>query len=122
MATFTWDEPAGAHTPRGWLHDARLPDTYGRPRGAAIGFYLDYGPDHYRPEHASMINTVNGPMLRQWCQPGHECRDCQPGNILAVRYPNGPSTDPQTSRYVETIGQAREYVTTGRISVTEIAA
>ena len=103
---FTWDEPAGCATPRGWLHS----DTV----NACVGFYLDYGPDSYRPEHASIINTINGPMLRQWCQPGNECRECQPGNILAVRYPDGPTIDVnRTSRYVETIEQAREFIERG---------
>lgn len=87
----TWDEPAGAASPRGWLH---------RADGNVIGFYLDYGPDHYRSPH-------------EYCQPGRPCPDCQPGNVLAVRYPRGPGTSPRGSRYVETIEQARGYVETG---------
>ena len=83
-----WDEPAGAASPRGWLHRA----------GTCVGFYLDYGPDHYRSPH-------------EYCQPGRECRDCQPGNVLAVRYPNGPGAEPRTSAWVETVAQAREFVT-----------
>jgi hypothetical protein len=89
--TRTWDEPAGSTSPRGWL---KVGET-------CVGFYLDYGPDHYRSPHT-------------FCQPRDLCRDCQPGNILAVRYPDGPGTKSKGSRYVETIKQARRYVETGR--------
>lgn len=75
MNAITWDEPAGAGSPRGWLHSG----------GMVTGFYLDYGPDHYRTEHASVERTVNGPVMHTWCQPDRQCRDCQPGNILCVR-------------------------------------
>ena len=86
-ARATWDEPA-AVTPRGWLH---------RADGVTVGFYLDYGPDHYRSPH-------------EYCQPDHPCRDCQPGDVLAVRYLNGPGTEPRASAWAETIAQAREFV------------
>ena len=69
--------------------------------GTAVGFYLDYGPDHYRSPH-------------EYCQPGNLCRDCQPGNVLAIRYPGGPGTAFEW-RYVETLDQARRYVQTGHV-------
>lgn len=103
-----WDEPAGATTPRGWLHIGEL----------VTGFYLDYGPDHYRSPHSSTVGTVNGPREVTWCKPGAECPTCQPGNILAVRYPDGPSSPDHRSRYVETIAQARAWVETGHIPET----
>lgn len=83
----TWDEPEGAHTPRGWM----------RRDDIVVGLYLDYGPDHYRSPH-------------RYCGPGRECPDCQPGNILALRYPGGPGTTPRESRYVETVDQARAWI------------
>lgn len=100
-AGFRWDEPPGCTSPRGWLH---------APGGIVTGFYLDYGPDHYRYGHATEIypgTTVS------YCQPGRQCRDCQPGNILAVRYPGGPASEPRESRYAETIEAARRWVETG---------
>lgn len=102
-STMTWDEPAQASSPRGWLHMGSL----------VTGFYLDYGPDSHRAPHAEMLNTVNGPRMRVWCEPGRECRECQPGNILACRYPDGPGSQGKRSRYVETVEQARRYVETG---------
>ena len=104
-AAIAWDEPEGCASPRGWLH---------RADGNCVGFYLDYGPGHYRTEHSTVLNTINGPVVRVWCRPGHECRACQPGDILAVRYPNGPGTTPHDSRYFETIAEAREWTETGR--------
>jgi len=100
--TITWDEPAGATTPRGWLLAGEM----------CTGFYLTYGPGHYRSPHSSILNTINGPLERVWCQPGHECRECQPGDILAVRYPGGPGTQ-TSSRYFETVAEARKWVETG---------
>jgi hypothetical protein len=97
-----WDEPAGAITPRGWLHADEM----------CVGFYLTYGPGHYRAPHASILNTINGPIERVWCQPGRECRDCQPGDVLAVRYPGGPDTY-KTSRYFETAAEARGWIEAG---------
>ena len=107
MSVLTWDEPAGACSPRGWL----------RSDGMAVGFYLDYGPDHYRTEHASEVRTVTGPRMVTWCMPGHLCADCQPGSILAVRYPGGPSDydGPRASRYVESVAQARAFCETGDV-------
>lgn len=86
-----WDEPAGAATPRGWFH----------VRGTCTGFYLDYGPEHYRSPHA-------------YCSPRNLCRTCQPGNVLAVRYPTGPAGQARASRYCETIEDARVWIETGR--------
>ncbi len=104
--TLKWDEPAGATTPRGWLHtDAHC-----------VGFYLDYGPGHYRSPHSSTLNTINGPREVTFCKPGDLCPSCQPGNILAVRYPDGPGTSPRASRYFETIAEAREWTETGTLS------
>ena len=80
------------------------------------GFYLDYESGHRRSPHAETLNTVNGPRVRVWCTVDHKCRDCEPGNVLAVRYPNGPGTEPHDSRYTETIAQAREYVETGEVT------
>lgn len=100
-----WDEPPDAHTARGWLHT----------REHCVGFYLDYGPEHYRTPHASELNTINGPLMRVWCRPGDLCRTCQPGNILACRYPSGPGEEPRESRYVVTVAEARRYVETGTV-------
>lgn len=104
MPTLTWDEPQAATTPRGWLHNEQH----------CIGFYLDYGPDNHRIEHASMTRVMNEMRLVTWCKPDRQCRECQPGNILAVRYPDGPHTA-KSSRYVETVEQARAYVETGTV-------
>jgi hypothetical protein len=88
-----WDEPAGAVSPRGWLHENET----------VTGFYLDYGPEHYRSPH-------------EYCQPGRLCRECQPGNVLAVRYPGGPgSGGPRDSRFCETVAEARGWVETGAV-------
>ena len=103
-AVIAWDEPAGATTPRGWL----------KVNGTCTGFYLDYGPGHYRTEHSSVLDAINGPTVRVWCQPGRECRECQPGDILAVRYPNGPGSEPKDSRYFEAIGEARTWIEAGK--------
>ena len=97
-----WDEPAQASSPRGWLHAG----------GTVTGFYLDYGPDNYRTGHTTEIYPDK---VVSFCQPGKLCRECQPGNVLAVRYPAGPGTD-QRSRYVETVGQAREWVESGELA------
>ena len=98
MGTIKWDEPPAANTPRGWF----------MVEGTARGFYLDYGSDHYRSPHCDPRDTS-----RVWCSDRSPCRTCQPGNVLAVRYPAGPGT-PTTSRYCETISEARAYVRTGR--------
>ena len=101
----TWDEPAQASSPRGWLHSGAL----------VVGFYLDYGPDHYRSPHSSTERVMNQPRVVTWCKPDRLCPTCQPGNILAVRYPAGPRTE-QRSRYVETVEQAREWVESGELA------
>jgi hypothetical protein len=85
-----WDEPAGAVSPRGWL----MQD------GTCVGNYLDYGPDHYRSPH-------------EYCRPDDLCRECQPGNVHAVRYPGGPGTDHE-SRYFGTPEEARQFVEHGQ--------
>ena len=104
-ATMAWDEPAQAASPRGWLHVGQF----------VTGFYLDYGPDHYRTGH---VTDIGGGRKASFCQPdqGKLCRDCQPGNVLAVRYPGGPGSA-QGSRYVETVEQARAYVETGNVLI-----
>ena len=108
LGALHWDEPAGCSSPRGWLHNDAL--------GACVGFYLDYGPDNYRTGHKTEIYPGK---VVSFCQPGRLCRDCEPGDILAVRYPNGPRDRyPLDSRYVETIAQAREYVKTGAVKRT----
>jgi hypothetical protein len=98
-----WDEPAAASSPRGWYL------REGMPRG----FYLDYGPGSYRPGHVSDIGCGR---TASFCRPDRLCRECEPGNILAVRYPDGPGTRSE-SRYVVTIAEARAYVVTGRVLV-----
>lgn len=87
-----WDEPAGAASPRGWLHED----------GTVTGFYLDYGPEYYRSPH-------------EYCAPGRPCRDCQPGNVLACRYPGGP-TAVSESRFCETVAEARKWVEVGQLA------
>jgi hypothetical protein len=86
-----WDEPEGAVTARGWLSKD----------GQVVGNYLDYGPDHYRSSH-------------EFCRPDDLCRECQPGNVHAVRYPDGPGSETREWGYFETIGQARQFVMHGR--------
>ena len=103
--TTVWDEPAGCASARGWLL-----------AGAdCVGFYLDYGTGHRRLPHSEILSTINGPRVRVWCESGNRCRECEPGNVLAVRYPGGPST-PKGSRYVETAAEARHWVETGTVS------
>lgn len=98
-----WDEPTGATTPRGW---------YIR-EGVPRGFYLAYGPDHYRSGHH--VN-IGGGRIVSFCTPDKLCRECQPGDVLCVRYPDGPGSDEgKTSRYVETIAEARCWVAHGEI-------
>lgn len=88
-----WDEPPGCASPRGWL----------RAGGTCTGFYLDYGAGHYRSPH-------------QYCRPDGLCPECQPGSVLAVRYPGGPGSDgPRGSRWCETVAAARKWVETGSI-------
>lgn len=91
-----WDEPEGAVTPRGWLRQGET----------CVGHYLDYGPDHYRSQH-------------EYCRPDDLCRECQPGNVHAVRYPDGPGSEPRESGYFETIDQARQFVEHGGQPVAE---
>jgi len=103
--TLVWDEPAGCTTPRGWL----------KADGVCTGFYLDYGPDNYRFGHRTEIHPGK---IVSFCQrDGRLCRECEPGGILAVRYPGGPSRDgePRSSRYVGTVAQARAWIETGTI-------
>jgi hypothetical protein len=56
-----------------------------------------------------------------YCRPDDQCRECQPGNVLAARYPGGPGTDKE-SRYFETIDQARQFVDHGRQPAAELQA
>lgn len=100
-----WDEPSGAASPRGWLSID----------GICVGFYLDYGTDHYRSPHSG---EYSGRKV-VWCSEARPCREHQPGNILACRYPNGPGTHVE-SRYVETVKQAREFVETGKVAVHSV--
>lgn len=82
IAVAEWYEPTGASSPRGWLHK--------RGRERALGFYLDYGPEHYRSPH-------------KYCRPDSLCPECQPGNVLACIV-DGPS------RYHVTVDEARAWV------------
>jgi hypothetical protein len=97
-APFRWDEPAGCTSPRGWLWNDAL--------NACVGNYLDYGADHYRSPH-------------DYCRAGSLCRDCQPGNVHAVRYPDGPRSGRREWRYFETIAEAREWIQTGATAPRE---
>jgi hypothetical protein len=103
ITAMEWDEPAGCTSPRGWLRNG----------GTCVGFYLDYGPEHYRTGHETEIYPGK---VVSFCQPDQSrpCKECQPGNILAVRYPDGPRSEDKTSRYVQTITAARFWVQTGR--------
>lgn len=99
MLTLTWNEPEGAVTPRGWLFGGEL-------EGTSLGFYLDYGSEHYRSPH-EMTREGDGRVL-VFCDPESDratrvCRQHQPGNILAVVV-DGPS------RYVETVEDARRWI------------
>jgi hypothetical protein len=108
QATLTWHEPEGCTTPRGWLHSTAIADTYNRPEGACVGNYLDYGPDHYRTGHETEIYPGK---VVSFCQPDKLCRDCQPGNVHSMRYPDGPRSDgPREWRYFETVTQARAWI------------
>jgi len=98
-----WKEPAGCTTPRGWLYNGET----------CLGNYLDYGPGHYRSPHSEILGTINGPLERVWCQPDRRCRSCQPGNVHAVRYPDGPDGGRRGWRYFETIAEARAWIETG---------
>lgn len=87
-----WDEPKGAVTPRGWLFR----------NGLCRGNYLDYGAGHYRSSH-------------DWCAPGRcECRQSQPGDVHAIRYPNGPRAQPYEWHYFETIEAAKTWIEGGQ--------
>lgn len=94
-----WDEPERCSSARGWLRS---------PAGTCVGFYLDYGPDHYRSPH---VDPMTG---REWCDGVFlPCRDCEPGNVLAVAYPGGPGTQPSRSRYFVTVEDAKAFVERG---------
>ena len=86
--TFSWDEPKGATTPRGWLFSNKL--------NSCVANYLDYGSDHYRSPH-------------EYCQPNRPCKDCQPGNIHVTVYRLGAHVTSFGSRYCETISEARAW-------------
>jgi hypothetical protein len=82
-----WDEPEQASTARGWLKSEQ---------GICVGFYLDYGPDHYRSGH-------------EYCSESRPCPECQPGTVLACSYPGGPGSK-TVSAYCETVADARRFV------------
>lgn len=84
---YRWDEPTGAGSPRGWLMG---PD-------GCVGFYLDYGPENYRPSH-------------KYCEPAHRCRECEPGNVLAAAYPFGANDSRNAVRWCPTVQAARAFV------------
>lgn len=96
-----WDEPEGAASPRGWF----------KAGGTCTGFYLDYGPDSNRNGHKT---DVGGGRIVSFCKPHDLCCECEPGDILCVRYPGGPGTA-STSRHVETVDEARRFVETGSV-------
>lgn len=99
-----WDEPKDAASPRGWL----------RKNGHCVGDYLDYGPDHYRSPHGECVPNNPFTDYITYCTPERLCRECQPGNVLAMRFPAGPGTAME-SRYVETISEARQFIETGKL-------
>jgi hypothetical protein len=60
------------------------------------------------------VSDIGGGRTASFCGGVNRlCHDCEPGSILAVRYPGGPGTG-STSRYCETVAAARAYVETGR--------
>ncbi len=74
--------------------------------GICRGYYLDYGDRHWRGDTCRQCGA------HRYIHPADankSCRDCEPGNILASRYPAGPST-PSEARYFETVAQAQEWV------------
>lgn len=87
MVGLVWDRPQPEASDRAWLRD---------DLGTVVGFFLDYGPDHYRSPH-------------DYCTADRPCRDCQPGNVLVCAYPAGPST-PTASRYVVTRADAVAWI------------
>jgi hypothetical protein len=96
--SLTWNEPERAASSRGWLF--RPGET------RSLGFYLDYGPNHYRSPH-SITRPSDGKVLT-FCEPSSDratevCPSHQPGSVLAVVV-DGPS------RYVETVEDARRWI------------
>jgi hypothetical protein len=84
-----WNEPAEATSPRGWLCNPGVQ--------LCEGFYLDYGPDHYRSPH-------------EYCGgPSDLCRECQPGNILAVHV-GGNYEARRSHRWCESVDEARSWL------------
>jgi hypothetical protein len=98
MTTVIWDEPAGAASPRGWLHVS----------GTVTGFYLDYGPDHYRASHQTDAGGggLSGSVSRTTC-----AGSASQGTSWPSATRDGPGTS-TTSRYTETIAGARQFVET----------
>jgi hypothetical protein len=84
-----WDEPAGGLSPRSWYRSTR-----NDPNGPCDGFYLDYGPDHYRIPH-------------EYCRDGN-CATCQPGNVLGVIVQG-----PREAMWFPTVAEARAWVEVG---------
>ena len=75
-----------AASARGWLRN-------GSER--AMGSYMDYGNDHFRPGH-------------DCCKAGEcKCKLSQPGKVHAVAYTGGP---PWPARYFPTTIEARAWV------------
>ena len=71
---------------RGWLFAAD------RSNGS-LGFYLDYGPDHYRSPHA-------------YCRDTQKCPTCEPGSVLAVAC----ASDTWQHHWFPTIAEARAWL------------
>jgi hypothetical protein len=67
VGVFAWDEPAGAVTPRGWLHGATLRERTSR------GWYLDYGPEN-RHAPRSILACAVASGLTRWCATVEEAR------------------------------------------------
>lgn len=115
LSTATWWSemaPPLATSPRGWLHRmarqtgylgnypqyerGAVSDTdaaHGKHHRVAIGWYLDYGADHYRSGH-------------QYCRYGN-CAECEPGTVLASVYADD---HPTLTRWFATVEEAKAWV------------
>ena len=79
---------------RGWL--------FAGSEDKARGYYLDYGPDHYRSPH-------------EYCRGACECRDSQAGNVLAVVV-----SPKRESRWLETTHAARQWIASRQCDLANV--
>src|SRR5690349_10312346 len=82
------DSGQWACSDRGWL--------FADGEKLCLGFYLDYGPDHYRSPH-------------RFCRGACECELSEPGHVLAVAVITDPYME-NRSRWCETIEQAKVWI------------